>query len=1030
MPGNSEDLNQAEEGLSPEQISLLTDTLSRTECKMPSVENLSIIHDLALVMMAIEYQRECDFLKSLLLEPGTFKQGFKEACIRRQKDKEHSINFSLFANTPTNDLYKELAQIVFQEDAVSVLLPGINKTYVIENPSDRLIYDPKKTPWREQLKHFTPTLVEQAQKPRLDGLNYYVLGEDYFFDVRNLLELMVMDLQFNFYQHLNSQHSELAKQIYSHNEALQALEYKISLHNKQRAPIDVIKQVIRAFKWGGSHITGHEEQASIEAQRTYQYFIEFLAELPAETRAELDILTGSVKTFKMVLADLKINENSCVESAANNLQAIIDRNANAEALHAISENKRPQATLDKEFAANLNKMKLEKDKVTLISSLPAGLILAALAKLRFDDPGLKITLIRNIPQNYFEAVWAFFADDTSLHQQIVTAIHDRFLDNQPELRAILLDKVCTKRFSNKSPEIIVDDYWCKNFPAVFQFILAKHEKEILSKTKLQDDILTTMCRHSEHLECFFKFLGKEKALALTINNDNMVRLILSDIYLEVFMTAFAFDDEVREQLLSAPIDYKNRQDNLRTRSLRNSTLFTRVLMSFPENKRWAHMSKHFAAIKEFMRDYESDISSLLHCLPEADRANAIQQILAEEPEALFTKATKSSRLFKLILPHLTPEQCTTIVSKTVVISSYEFYLWEDIIKDEELLKNWLAKYKPEEYYSLLLTLKKDSMSFAHELAKNKPWFFTIYNHLTPDEKISILGQTIAKTTSYYREDGSYETSTQKVALIGMLGLDEQLLTEMLTFPQTELLPLLAERRENSLQCIFEDIIESEHLRTIFLNKFSTDECAQLLFTKVQDKPLLDYLSLNIFLHGNAKIFLQLYSWLGSKEEPWLKFEDKWLNRELAADLDKYAEEIEDIITREYQKTYGVDNIPKELTDSFALIAQEHPHHRVKLLANLHQLLQDVAKINKESNDIKPKVDIAFRAYVRRFNAIPEVSPTVKRLCIALATTIVGLVPAAIIWSAQKINLFFKREDLHRKVTKLVTALENNTSALP
>lgn len=50
-------------------------------------------------------------------------------------------------------------------------------------------------------------------------------------------------------------------------------------------------------------------------------------------------------------------------------------------------------------------------------------------------------------------------------------------------------------------------------------------------------------------------------------------------------------------------------------------------------------------------------------------------------------------------------------------------------------------------------------------------------------------------------------------------------------------------------------------------------------------------------------------------------------------------------------------------------------------------------------------------YIDSFNALPEISQATKILCIALAFTIVGILPAALIWSASKYSLFKRREKI-------------------
>ena len=259
---------------------------------------------------------------------------FKTLCRERAM---HNTNTCLSLNSLSdgacNQLYFDLTREIFSPqsmaDLLALLLPDVTtciKPMVVMTNS------------KLDTRHFKIELSESPVSAltlalNTDKLADFVIHNNYLFDIEEIARFD-FNLHEAFYHELTREHPEFAERLYRHNLSLRTLCGQIQMVNGDgQIPREVIKAFIHELRLGGEKMTGIY-YASLPAQLAYTNFLCWEAALPDDTRENLSSLTSShyKQSFASVIKHL--NEERCVELAANYLQAIIENPHNDAVLNA------------------------------------------------------------------------------------------------------------------------------------------------------------------------------------------------------------------------------------------------------------------------------------------------------------------------------------------------------------------------------------------------------------------------------------------------------------------------------------------------------------------------------------------------------------------------------------------------------------------------------------------------------------------------------------------------------------------------
>ena len=207
-----------------------------------------------------EMKNELAALKDMLQNQDTFVEEFKKRCvIRANSNRGTALSFSAMPNGATNELYWQIARLLFNPETLSemlsILMPEVT-TVININDSDNI--SSAETNIQEDsansnvIVNKESLLTSSAGKQLCpDNLQDYVIAEDSLLLIDKINRLS-FDKHQQLYDILTQQYPQLATKLYTHNVELQRLEQDLLFiaHRGQTAK-DAISCLIKGLILGG-----------------------------------------------------------------------------------------------------------------------------------------------------------------------------------------------------------------------------------------------------------------------------------------------------------------------------------------------------------------------------------------------------------------------------------------------------------------------------------------------------------------------------------------------------------------------------------------------------------------------------------------------------------------------------------------------------------------------------------------------------------------------------------------------------------
>ena len=396
-----------------EQLQAIINKLLDERAALIAESNFAALHDYASVkhgVMQIELANEIKALRHMLSHPETFAEQFRQRCMWREKGNEQTIPFAAMPESLTNELYWEIAILVFQpknlHDMLQIVLPGL-KTQLKVSVPDTLPEGLKPEEIMEHVKQLKPifektkNLDQLVESATIKALTHYVLSGDIIFDVNEIKELPLYT-HANLQRILHENYPRLSESLYSHNETLQSLAADIQLYSNQGiTPKAAIQQLIEGLILGGSRMTGSNDAGKPSDEALKRFFNYFNA-LIADTQKHLRQLKGGENSLGLII-DKYIELGKCVEKTADYLKDILEVNKNDSILKSPSAIT-PQALkkLEEKYQIELSDTKKNGD-ITL--KLPAQLATEIIKQIAPKMPEELIVILLNFPPAYYDKLF-------------------------------------------------------------------------------------------------------------------------------------------------------------------------------------------------------------------------------------------------------------------------------------------------------------------------------------------------------------------------------------------------------------------------------------------------------------------------------------------------------------------------------------------------------------------------------------------------------------------------------------------------
>lgn len=703
---------------------------------------------LILSMLDKEFSFEVKRLQDLLDKPEEFRIHFAQFCQERMDNSDSYFNLSTYPDSRTNQLYITLAQLLFPEDPLAVLLPGVKNFYRAEVDDNFAVnFNLTQKQLRDALNNLTPVLTKVARQALTTcDLSHCVIDGDLLFDVRSLKNFQSLFHQRNFYNYLQAHHPVLAEKIYDYNDSLSALKTNIILFCKESVPPrEHITQLIRDLRAGGQSINENPYAVS-SAQKAFAVFLDYLQSLPPEFKINLENVAANTKTLKDRVADILAGK--CIEIASDGFEEIVYANANnpilnfAPALSPKSLQQR-QAQLIEQLSHFIS-TKTEKD----ISHFPVNLLQkCSIQPLMKLNPEAFIEISRRVPFSAFPRFWQELETNNLDTNKLVQAVKVGLFRNDVRKKNFILNQALKKYFGDTSSDVSLHlhdslDETLSSNPQLFEYILESYPQEcriFMANPYQARDILAKRIP-SEAVQAkitLLKLLSPLERYQLITRDFGggqgmLLDKALNDLkLLEVIFASFSESPEIQENLLNFRL---KKGKTLRQKALKKNYWAFALLNALPASKRLAVLSAN--NWRDFIKksNIDKSLAELLQLFTVAERRIIISLFVERHRHAFIYHLTRDEsyysyvwseyyylppdiQLFRKILPYLTKEDCRLLLLHQ--IQADRKHLWMMLAEDTTASKDMLLKFLPEERWSFLSALKNKSTSFLQLMAREK-----------------------------------------------------------------------------------------------------------------------------------------------------------------------------------------------------------------------------------------------------------------------------------------------------------------------
>lgn len=413
-------------------------------------------HDYASVqdkVLQLELCKEIKELETLLAVSKNFARSFKKRCRLRQNTLDCSIGFEKVAATYCNQLYWELAELIFQPETIGemlkILMPNLTHYVQIALPS----YLPSPNMSQRQqytyFKSFDPAysyldLNSLNDPPEFATLDYFVIADNLLIDVRDIRHFSLLT-HVKLKNALTLKHASLKSKLYEHNYSLKKLSTDIDIYNtKGMTPRTAIVHLIQRLFLGSTKVTGQDHATNAATHAVYSIFT-YLENLPLSTQMELKALRNSkYRTLELILNSLINGE--CVHEASMDLDDFINFNENESVLN-LPPKMSPQQlkTLEDMYKYKIGMqqslIEANYDTDNLIP-LPNKLIKQVLVNIRPETSEELYDLLYEFAPEFYDMLFAHIILDDFVHMNQLSSIiqSDIFTSVQKEALAKALFK--------------------------------------------------------------------------------------------------------------------------------------------------------------------------------------------------------------------------------------------------------------------------------------------------------------------------------------------------------------------------------------------------------------------------------------------------------------------------------------------------------------------------------------------------------------------------------------------------------------
>lgn len=316
-------------------------------------------------------------------EEDVFKDAFLRLCALRDDYTANSrLSYSGLPNGLCNTLFWEVSRLLFPTNdlisQIKCLIPSV--THVLE-----FYYEmPKTIQLRYKIIPLEQSQVADADLSSPSVLKNYAIAGALLFDMRELMSLPFA-LHLQWYKLLGQNQQDLLSSIVQHNDFLRKLHADLQLINQGGlTPRDAITHLMLELKRSGERLSG-EEFALAPAPIALVVFFEYLDSLPETLQIEvLALLCPGNKLLADILEDLQ--NDKCVQTAADELLSILDNKANAKTLAIKPHLTEEQVNVVyKRYTKGKKIVSLNVSATGGYGLLPHGLRRQVYDKLQFDD---------------------------------------------------------------------------------------------------------------------------------------------------------------------------------------------------------------------------------------------------------------------------------------------------------------------------------------------------------------------------------------------------------------------------------------------------------------------------------------------------------------------------------------------------------------------------------------------------------------------------------------------------------------------
>lgn len=425
-------------------------------------------------IMSAELNQEIDYLSTLVdLSLAEFKIVFEARCASRQgfaisqaMNHDKAISFEIRQNTPTNQLYVDIAIAILKPANLKALAhivhPNTQRCFRLSTPE---LIPPgiEKKEVAYYMEESLPTvgidgtLDLLAQRPATaEALSECVLLGNLIFPL-HAMKQYGFSRQHRLYDYLKQHYPELTLKIYTHNAHFRTLESDILLAKNSFVTLtEAIKDLIRDLTMGDVKHSGGELVAGEVAELARERFLAYYNHLPPEMRQKLGELRvyggGWHDDFALLVWRLTVGmshadstEAICVQVLSGQFKAFLNTN---------KKNALLSASMNEGVVASLR----EKYQTTIIATAntdsfhyPQALATQIFSRLELADGDALQQVLASLPMSLYPTILknAWIKDITSSRHMLVDAmINGHF--NSDELNALII------RYENLFDGVVID----------------------------------------------------------------------------------------------------------------------------------------------------------------------------------------------------------------------------------------------------------------------------------------------------------------------------------------------------------------------------------------------------------------------------------------------------------------------------------------------------------------------------------------------------------------------------------------------